>query len=107
MADYFNESNRFISTVSSAIFGWSSLATTLKPLLCVSEGAAEAEIVSNIIGGSTNSKFTGMKALLSSKALLGILGVTGLGIQAMTAAWSALPRSRGFIYASGWDCVRS
>ncbi|WP_313552361.1 phage tail sheath protein [Pseudomonas sp.] len=89
-----------------------SIADQSKPvtvLVRVPEGATEAETVSNIIGGSANGKYTGMKALLSAKAQLGvtprILGVPGLDTQAVTSALISIAQKlRGFVYASAWNC---
>ena len=89
-----------------------AIADQSKPVTVVvrvAEGQTEAETISNIIGGSTNGQYTGMKALLASKAQLGvtprILGVPGLDTQAVTAALVSIAQKlRGFVYASAWNC---
>jgi phage tail sheath protein FI len=90
-----------------------AIADQSKPVTVVvrvAEGQTEAETISNIIGGSTNGQYTGMKALLASKAQLGvtprILGVPGLDSQAVTAALVSIAQKlRGFVYASAWNCA--
>ena len=89
-----------------------AIADQSKPVTVVvrvAEGQTEAETISNIIGGSTNGQYTGMKALLASKAQLGvtprILGVPGLDTQAVTSALVSIAQKlRGFVYASAWNC---
>lgn len=76
----------------------------------VEEGADEAETATNVIGTTdAEGNYTGMKALLSAQAHLGvkprILGCPGLDNQAVTAALAALAAQlRGFAYASCWEC---
>jgi phage tail sheath protein FI len=90
-----------------------AIADQSKPVTVVvrvAEGQTEAETISNIIGGSTNGQYTGMKALLACKAQLGvtprILGVPGLDSQAVTAALVSIAQKlRGFVYASAWNCA--
>lgn len=76
----------------------------------VAEGADEAATTTNVIGGADESgNYTGMKALLSAQAILGvkprILGAPGLDNQDVTAAFATLAQQlRGFTYASAWGC---
>lgn len=96
-------------TMAEALQAIADQSKPVTVLVRVPEGATEAETVSNIIGGSANGKYTGMKALLSAKAQLGItpriLGVPGLDTQAVTAALVSIAQKlRGFVYASAWNC---
>lgn len=68
-----------------------------------------AEQTSEIIGGSVNGKYTGMKALLAAEAQLGvkprILGIPGLDTSAVSVALVALAQKlRGFAYLSANGC---
>ncbi|CAI3162973.1 Putative prophage major tail sheath protein [Acinetobacter calcoaceticus] len=68
-----------------------------------------AEQTSEIIGGSVNGKYTGMKALLAAEAQLGvkprILGIPGLDTSAVSVALVALAQKlRGFAYISANGC---
>lgn len=96
-------------TMAEALQAIADQSKPVTVLVRVPEGATEAETVSNIIGGSANGKYTGMKALLSAKAQLGItpriLGVPGLDTQAVTAALVSIAQKlRAFVYASAWNC---
>ncbi|MEZ2744287.1 phage tail sheath protein [Halopseudomonas bauzanensis] len=76
----------------------------------VEEGADEAATTTNIIGGAEGGQYTGMQALLSAKARLGvtprILGVPGLDSEAVTTALvSVAQQLRAFVYASAWECA--
>lgn len=79
-----------------------------KPLTVVvrvEEGATEAETTSNIIGTNENGQYTGMKALLSAEAQLGvkprILGAPGLDTQNVSTAFVSIAQKlRAFLYAS-------
>jgi len=71
----------------------------------VPEGEDDAATTSNVIGDVTDGQYTGMKALLSAQAQLGvkprILGAPGLDNQAVTTAMVEIAQSlRGFVYAS-------
>ncbi|HCT9575765.1 phage tail protein [Acinetobacter pittii] len=68
-----------------------------------------AEQTSEIIGGSVNGKYTGMKALLAAEAQLGvkprILGIPGLDTSAVSVALVSLAQKlRGFAYLSANGC---
>lgn len=96
-------------TMAEALQAIADQSKPVTVLVRVAEGATEAETVSNIIGGSANGKYTGMKALLSAKAQLGvtprILGVPGLDTQAVTSAMVSIAQKlRAFVYASAWNC---
>lgn len=77
----------------------------------VAEGANEAETTSNVIGTVTvDGQYTGMKALLTANAKLGvkprILGAPGLDTQAVTTAMAAIGQQlRGFVYASAYGAA--
>lgn len=71
---------------------------------------AQAQTISNIIGTTDeNGKYTGLKALLTAKAVTGvkprILGVPGLDTQEVaTALVSVAQKLRAFAYVSAWGC---
>lgn len=71
---------------------------------------AQAQTISNIIGTTDeNGKYTGLKALLTAKAVTGvkprILGVPGLDPQEVaTALASVAQKLRAFAYVSAWGC---
>lgn len=72
----------------------------------VAEGVDDAATSSNVVGGTdANGKFTGMQALLSAQASLGvkprIIGAPGLDTQAVATALAALaPKLRAMAYVS-------
>lgn len=75
----------------------------------VEQKADAAEQTSEIIGGSDNGKYTGMKALLAAEAQLGvkprILGIPGLDKSAVSVALVSLAQKlRGFAYLSANGC---
>lgn len=94
------------------------IANQSKPVVVVvrvAEGTgdgeeAQAQTISNIIGTTDeNGKYTGMKALLTAKAVTGvkprILGVPGLDTQEVaTALVSVAQKLRAFAYVSAWGC---
>jgi phage tail sheath protein FI len=90
-----------------------AIADQTKPVTVVvrvAKGADETETTSNLIGTTTAAgKYTGMKALLASKARLNvtprILGVPGLDSQPVATALVAIAQQlRAFAYVSAWDC---
>ena len=76
----------------------------------VALGVDEASTTSNIIGTVTaNGQRTGLQALLSAQALLGvkprILGVPGLDTQAVSTELASIAKKlRAMAYASAWEC---
>jgi phage tail sheath protein FI len=76
----------------------------------VDEGATAAETTSNIVGGTVNGRYTGLKALLTAEAKLGmrprILGVPGLDTQAVTTEMASIAQKLGaFAYANAYGCA--
>ncbi|HBC6264971.1 phage tail sheath protein [Citrobacter braakii] len=94
------------------------IANQSKPVVVVvrvAEGTgddeeAQEQTISNIIGTTDeNGKYTGLKALLTAKAVTGvkprILGVPGLDTQEVaTALVSVAQKLRAFAYVSAWGC---
>lgn len=94
------------------------IANQSKPVVVVvrvAEGTgddeeAQAQTISNIIGTTDeNGKYTGLKALLTAKAVTGvkprILGVPGLDTQEVaTTLVSVAQKLRAFAYVSAWGC---
>lgn len=94
------------------------IANQSKPVVVVvrvAEGTgdgeeAQAQTISNIIGTTDeNGKYTGLKALLTAKAVTSvkprILGVPGLDTQEVaTALVSVAQKLRAFAYVSAWGC---
>lgn len=93
-----------------------AIADQSKPVVVVvrvAEGAgndAEAQTVSNIIGGTDESgHYTGLKALLTAEAVTGvkprILGVPGIdSLEVATALAPVCQKLRAFGYISAWNC---
>lgn len=93
-----------------------AIADQSKPVVVVvrvAEGTgddAEAQTVSNIIGGTDESgNYTGLKALLTAEAVTGvkprILGVPGLdSLEVATALAPICQKLRAFGYISAWNC---
>lgn len=93
-----------------------AIADQSKPVIVVvrvAEGTgddAEAQTISNIIGGTDESgHYTGLKALLTAEAVTGvkprILGVPGLdSLEVATALAPICQKLRAFGYISAWDC---
>ncbi|HBX9961339.1 TPA: phage tail sheath protein [Klebsiella variicola] len=93
-----------------------AIADQSKPVVVVvrvAEGSgddAEAQTVSNIIGGTDESgHYTGLKALLTAEAVTGvkprILGVPGLdSLEVATALAPVCQKLRAFGYISAWNC---
>ncbi|RWY68139.1 phage tail sheath protein [Escherichia coli] len=94
------------------------IANQSKPVVVVvrvAEGTgegeeAQAQTISNIIGTTDeNGKYTGLKALLTAKAVTGvkprILGVPGHDTQEVaTSLVSVAQKLRAFAYVSAWGC---
>ena len=72
--------------------------------------AIQAATISNIIGGADeNGQYTGLKALLTAKAVTGvkprILGVPGLDTKEVAVALASICQQlRAFGYISAWGC---
>jgi len=90
-----------------------AIADQTKPYVIVvrvKEGATEAETTSALVGTTTaDGKYTGMKALLTAKAKVGmvprILGVPGLDSLAVATALVSIAQDlRAFGYVSAWNC---
>lgn len=90
-----------------------AIADQAKPMVIVvraKKGVDEATTTSNLIGTTTaEGKMTGMKALLSAQARLGlkprILGVPGLdSLPVATELASIAKKLRAFAYVSAWNC---
>ncbi|MDK4198633.1 phage tail sheath protein [Pseudomonas sp. HR1] len=97
-------------TLAASLQAIADQAKPMTVVVRVAEGATAAETTSNIIGGVTAGKYTGMKALLAAKAQLGvvprILGVPGLDTQPVTTAMIAIAKQlRGFVYANCNGCA--
>lgn len=97
-------------TLAASLQAIADQAKPMTVVVRVAEGNTAAETTSNIIGGVTAGKYTGMKALLAAKAQLGvvprILGVPGLDTQPVTTALVAIAKQlRGFVYANCNGCA--
>lgn len=91
-----------------------AIADQAKPVTVVvrvAEGDTDAQTTTNIIGDVTGSgQYTGMKALLSAEAQLGvrprILGAPGLDSMAVTTELVGIAQKlRAFVYANAWECA--
>ncbi|CAI8822886.1 phage tail sheath protein [Kosakonia quasisacchari] len=93
-----------------------AIADQAKPVIVVvrvAEGSgddAQAQTISNIIGTTdANGKYTGLKALLTAEAVIGvkprILGVPGYDTQEVATALAPVcQKLRAFGYVSAWGC---
>ena len=96
-------------TLAPALLAIADQCKPVTVVVRVAAGADEAETTSNLIGGcDENGRYTGMKALLSAQAELGvkprILGVPGLDSQPVATALAAICqqlRAFGYISAFG------
>jgi len=97
-------------TLSAALLAISEQSKPVTVVVRVAEGTTDAETTSNIIGKTDeNGRYTGMKALLSAQAEVGvkprILGVPGLDNQEVaTALASVCQQLRAFGYVFAWGC---
>ena len=95
-------------TLRAALLAIADQCKPVTVVVRVATGDDEAATTSNIIGGSdANGRYTGMKALLSAQAELGvkprILGVPGLDNQAVATALAAVCQQlRAFGYISAY-----
>lgn len=98
-------------TLATSLDAIADNASPLTVVVRVAEGDDEAETTSNIVGGvSPEGQYTGLKALLTAKASLGvtprILGVPGLdSLPVATELVAIAQQLRAFAYASAWDCA--
>ncbi|WP_337088878.1 phage tail sheath protein [Klebsiella pneumoniae] len=97
-------------TLSRSLLAIAEQAKPVTVVVRVAEGKDEAETTSNIIGGADeNGKYTGMKALLTAQAELGvkprILGVPGHdNLEVATALAGICQQLRAFGYISAYGC---
>lgn len=96
-------------TLARALDAIGDQAKPVTVVVRVPQGETEAETTSNIIGGVTDGKRTGMKALLAAQSQLGvkprILGVPGHDTQAVATELLSVAQSlRGFAYLSAYGC---
>lgn len=103
-------------TLSSALAAIGDQCKPVTVVVRVAEGegeddeAIQAATVSNIIGGADeNGQYTGLKALLTAKAVTGvkprILGVPGLDTKEVAVALASICQQlRAFGYISAWGC---
>ncbi|OAK55044.1 phage tail protein [Variovorax paradoxus] len=97
-------------TLKKALEAISYQARPLTVVVRVEAGADEAATTSNVIGTVLPSgQRTGMKALLSSQAKLGIkpriLGAPGLDSKPVATAFGSVAQSlRAMAYVSAWEC---
>lgn len=103
-------------TLSSALAAIGDQCKPVTVVVRVAEGegeddeAIQASTISNIIGGADeNGQYTGLKALLTAKAVTGvkprILGVPGLDTKEVAVALASICQQlRAFGYISAWGC---
>jgi hypothetical protein len=97
-------------TLARALEAIGSQSKPAAVIVRVAEGETDAETTSNVIGTTTaGGQYTGMKALLTAKSVLGvtprILGAPGLDTQAVTASFTTIAQKlRAFLYASAYGC---
>ncbi|SCX53048.1 phage tail sheath protein [Variovorax sp. EL159] len=97
-------------TLKKALESIAAQARPITVVVRVEQGADEAATTTNVIGTVLPSgQRTGMKALLSAQARLGIkpriLGAPGLDTQPVAAAFGTIAQAlRAFAYVSAWDC---
>lgn len=99
-------------TTGSLLASLKAIADQSQPIVVavrVQEADTEAETTSNIIGGTLNGKYTGLKALLSAQGQLGvtprIIGVPGYDNQFVANELASLCQNlRAFSYISAYNC---
>lgn len=97
-------------TLKKSLEAIASQARPLTVVVRVAPGADEATTTTNVIGTVLPSgQRTGMKALLSAQAKLGIkpriLGAPGLDTQPVAAAFTTIAKSlRAMAYVNAWGC---
>ncbi|MDR0182413.1 phage tail sheath protein [Lysobacter arvi] len=93
-------------TLNGALRAIADQAKPFTVVVRVAEGVDEATTSTKVVGGYANGRYTGMQALLSAQAAVGvkprILGAPGLDTQAVAVALATLAQKlRGFAYVSG------
>lgn len=99
-------------TTGSLLASLKAIADQSQPIVVavrVQEADTEAETTSNIIGGTLNGKYTGLKALLSAQGQLGvtprIIGVPGYDNQFVANELASLCQNlRAFSYICAYNC---
>ena len=97
-------------TLAKALQAIADQARPITVVVRVAPGADEAATTTNVIGTVLPSgQKTGMKALLSAQARLGvkprILGAPGLDTQPVATAFATIAQDlRAMAYVSAWDC---
>jgi len=97
-------------TLRSALQSIADQVNTMVIVVRVPTSLTPAEQASAVIGTTTaEGKYTGLKALLTAKAALGvkprIIGAPGLDDAAVTAELVIIAKKlRGFAYAYAWNC---
>lgn len=91
-------------TLAGALKAISDQANPPTVVVRVDEGADAAETISNVIGGFEDGRRTGLQALLTAEATLGvkprIIGAPGLDTEEVTVALAAVAKKlRGITYA--------
>lgn len=98
-------------TLKKTLKAISDQARAVCVVVRVAEGVDDAVTSSNVVGGTdVDGKFTGMQALLSAQAKVGvkprIIGAPGLDTQAVATALAALaPKLRAMAYVTAADCT--
>ena len=97
-------------TLKTALQAMANQANAMCVVVRVAAAEEEAAQTANIVGTVTaEGKYTGLKALLTSKAKLGVqprvLGVPGLDTQPVATELTIIAKKlRGFAYAYAWGC---
>ncbi|SDZ71309.1 hypothetical protein SAMN05518854_11776 [Variovorax sp. YR266] len=97
-------------TLKKALEAIAAQARPITVVVRVEQGADEAATTTNVIGTVlADGQRTGMKALLSAQARLGIkpriLGAPGLDTKPVATAFATIAQSlRAMAYVSAWDC---
>lgn len=97
-------------TLKTALQAMANQANAMCVVVRVAAAEEEAAQTANIVGTVTaEGKYTGLKALLMSKAKLGVqprvLGVPGLDTQPVATELAIIAKKlRGFAYAYAWGC---
>ncbi|MDQ0250955.1 phage tail sheath protein FI [Sphingomonas kyeonggiensis] len=92
-------------TMAKVLGAIADQGTPLTIVVRIPEGADQAETEANVVGGSVDGLYTGVKALLAAEGILGlrprIIGMPGLDTQqAIVAAVAVAKKLDGMVYAS-------